>query len=46
MDDDPMINDPGKHSVKGEDTAVSLRASECAFQAVNGLNAPPRASEP
>jgi hypothetical protein len=26
MDDDPMINDPGKHLVKGADGAVSLRA--------------------
>jgi hypothetical protein len=30
-----MINDPGKHSVKGGDWAVSLRARECVRQAVN-----------
>jgi hypothetical protein len=35
MDDDPMINDAGKHSVKVVETKVSLRASEYGFLEVN-----------
>jgi len=35
MDDDPMINDAGKHSVKVVETKVSLRAGECGFLDVN-----------
>ena len=34
-----MINDPGKHSVKGVDWAVSLRVSEWGLLGVNWLNA-------
>ena len=33
-----MINDPGKHSVKDRETAVSLRASERRCQGINGIN--------
>src|ERR1039458_6030574 len=39
LDDDPMINDPGKHSVKVGKRAVSLRARECALQGVNPASA-------
>src|SRR5664279_1445514 len=39
LDDDPMINDPGKHSVKVGKRAVSLRARECALWGVNPANA-------
>jgi hypothetical protein len=35
MDDDPMINDPGKHSVKVALWAVSLRAGEWGLRGVN-----------
>src|SRR5450755_3587807 len=44
MDDDPMINDPGKHSVKVGKRPVSLRARECALQGVNPAIALKRAA--
>jgi len=35
MDDDPMINDAGKHSVKIHKTPVSLRPDEWGLGGVN-----------